>query len=88
MLIADQSSLIDMFSSSLPWPVVLMQAIKSGITLLIYAFPFFVFLFLHFKKKEHYLMLISDPMPGMVFGILNEYVKIYDEYIKSTKYIS
>lgn len=45
MLIADQSSLIDVLSSSLPCPVVLMQAIKFEIPLLIYAFPCFLCVF-------------------------------------------
>lgn len=88
MLIAYQSILIDMFSSSLPWLVILMQAIKSEITLFIYAFPFFVFIFLHLKKKRTLFYVHFWPNAWNLFGILNEYVKIYDEYIQYIKYIS
>lgn len=51
MLIVDQSSLIDIFSSSLPYPVVLMQAINSEMALLIYTVPVSS-LSLHFKEEK------------------------------------
>lgn len=62
MLTADQSSVIDKFSSSLPCPVVLMHAVNTEIALLIYTFPFFFGLSLHFKKKNIVsFIFISDP---------------------------
>ena len=57
MLIVDQSSLIDIFSSSLPYPVVLMQVINSEMALLIYTVPVSS-LSLHFKEKKKKLSLL------------------------------
>lgn len=71
MLIVDQSSLIDIFSSSLPYPIVLMQAINSETALFIYTVPVFG-LSLHFKKKKKVFsfIFILDLMPKMLFTTL------------------
>lgn len=67
MLIVDQSSLIDIFSSSLPYPVVLMQAINSEMAWLIYTVPVSG-LSLHCKEKKKVVsfIFILDPMPRML----------------------
>lgn len=63
MLIVDQSSLIDIFSSSLPYPIVLMQAINSEMALFIYTVPGFG-LCLHFKEKKKSCLFYIHSWPN------------------------
>lgn len=70
MLTADQSSVIDKFSSSLPCPVVLMHAVNTEIALLIYTFPFFL-VFPCILRKRTLSLLYSFLTQRVVWHIID-----------------